>query len=120
MKSGNIVKGARSPIARTAVWVVIGAGLIFFTNPDGNFPLHDDWQYAYPVKTLLENGQLEFQGIFAPNILLQIGWGYVFSLPFGGFSFPGCVILPYCWGSFPFSCCSGFAGALVFLFFMPV
>lgn len=63
------------------------AALIYFTNPIGNFPLNDDWQYAYPVKTLLEKGQLEFQGVFAPNVLLQIIWGFLFCKIAGGFDF---------------------------------
>ncbi len=60
---------------------------IAFVNPSGNFPLNDDWQYAYPVMTLVQQGDLVFQGIFAPNILLQVGWGYLFCKAFGGFDF---------------------------------
>ncbi len=61
-----------------AVWVV---GIY------GNFPLNDDWQYAWPVQQLLERGVLEMQGFFAPNIILQVGWGYLFCAAAGGFDF---------------------------------
>ncbi|HMQ48359.1 MAG TPA: glycosyltransferase family 39 protein [Saprospiraceae bacterium] len=60
---------------------------ILLVNPQGDFPLNDDWQYAYPVKQLLETGQMSFQGYFSPNIVAQVGWGYLFCLIFGGFSF---------------------------------
>lgn len=69
------------------------AGLLFtfltiwFTNPVGDFPLNDDWQYAYPVKSLIEKGQMDFMGVFAPNILLQIVWGFLFCKIAGGFGF---------------------------------
>lgn len=65
------------------VWITC----IIIVNPMGNFPLNDDWQYAYPVKQLLEKGQLGFLGIFAPNIILQVLWGYLFCLTFQVFDF---------------------------------
>jgi len=64
-----------------------GMGLIGWINPAGDFPLNDDWQYAWPVKQLLEEGRLGFKGYFAPNILLQVLWGYLFCLPFDGFDY---------------------------------
>ncbi|MBI5913811.1 MAG: hypothetical protein HY842_00400, partial [Bacteroidetes bacterium] len=73
---------------RVSLSIFIPAALaVLLTNPAGNFPLNDDWQYAYPVKTLVEQNLLEFKGIFAPNILLQIGWGYLFCKLGGGFGF---------------------------------
>lgn len=61
--------------------------LIFIVNPLGNFPLNDDWRYAYPVMSWLENGYISMSDDFAPTILLQVIWAYLFSLPFGEFSF---------------------------------
>ena len=55
--------------------LMIWLALIIIVNPIGNFPLNDDWQYAYPVKQIIEEGQFEMQGYFAPNIVLQVGWG---------------------------------------------
>ena len=60
---------------------------VLFTGPMGNFPIGDDWQYSYPVKTWLEDGKMEYKGIFAPNILLQVVWGYLFCKIAGGFDF---------------------------------
>lgn len=60
---------------------------ILFTEPVGNFPIGDDWQYSYPVKTWIEHGVMEFKGIFAPNVLLQVAWGFLFCKIGGGFDF---------------------------------
>ncbi len=69
-------------------WLVLGAGLLFFIDPRGDFPLNDDWQYAYPVQQLVEQGRFEMKGQFAPTIVLQVGWGYLFCQVWGGdFSF---------------------------------
>lgn len=65
------------------IWVL----LCFFINPILNTPVTDDWRYAYPVKSLIETEHLTIKSIFAPNILFQIVWGYLFCLIGGGFSF---------------------------------
>lgn len=61
--------------------------LIWLIGPGGDFPLNDDWQYAYPVKQLVEQGRFEMQGRFAPNIVLQVVWGWLFCAVAGKFSF---------------------------------
>ncbi len=71
------------PLLLTAFWLL----LILLVNPMGNFPLNDDWQYAYPVKQWIETGQIVMQGRFAPNIIGQVVWGYLSCLPFGVFDF---------------------------------
>lgn len=74
------------------LWYFLGLSLLWwaavtFVNPIGDFPLNDDWQYAYPVKTLIETGNYDLISVFSPNIFLQVVWGYLFCLPFGEFSF---------------------------------
>lgn len=61
--------------------------VILFVNPVGDFPLNDDWHYGYPVKTLIETGKYELTYGFAPNIFLQVLWGYLFCGISGEFSF---------------------------------
>ncbi len=56
-------------------------------NPMGNFPLNDDWHFAYPVKSLLENGEYRLLSQLPPNIFLHVVWGYLWTWFFGGFSF---------------------------------
>ncbi|TAK40628.1 MAG: hypothetical protein EPO28_09840 [Saprospiraceae bacterium] len=65
----------------------IALAAIMVVNPFGNFPLNDDWQYAFPVKSWVEEGEMKFTGVFAPNILLQVAWGRLFCLLLGGFDF---------------------------------
>ncbi len=68
----------------TFVWLL----LILLIQPQGEFPLNDDWQYAYAVKGLLEDGQLSYRGYFSPIVLIQVLWGYAFHLLLGqSFSF---------------------------------
>lgn len=55
--------------------------LLVIIDPRGDFPINDDWVYAYPVKSLLEHGRFEFLSPFAANLLLQVLWGYLFCLP---------------------------------------
>lgn len=71
------------PLLLSLIWIA----LAFLVNPIGDFPLNDDWQYAYPVKQMVEEGQFSMQGQFAPNILLQVLWGYLSCQVFGGFDF---------------------------------
>jgi hypothetical protein len=66
-----------------AIWVIS----IVMVNPIGDFPLNDDWQYAYPVKQIIEEGRFEMQGYFAPNIVLQVGWGALICSITGKFDF---------------------------------
>jgi hypothetical protein len=54
----------------------------------GDFPLNDDWQYAFGVQSLLETGQLRYRGVFSPIVLTQVGWAALFCECTGaGFSF---------------------------------
>jgi hypothetical protein len=65
-----------------AIWIV----MVILVNPIGDFPLNDDWAYAYSVKVLLEQGDFRLSGWTATNLFPQVLWGALFSLPFG-FSF---------------------------------
>jgi hypothetical protein len=73
----------RGAIALLLVWIAaaLAVGL------SGDFPLNDDWQYAYPVKQWVETGQPSIKARFSPNILTQVVWGALFCKLGGGFSF---------------------------------
>lgn len=60
--------------------------LLIISDIHGNFPLNDDWSYAFSVKTLLEQGKLELTGWVSMPVVTQIIWGYLFTTLFG-FSF---------------------------------
>ncbi|RMF31348.1 MAG: hypothetical protein D6765_01900 [Bacteroidetes bacterium] len=69
------------PLVFFLVALLLGVGL------EGEFPLNDDWRYAYPVKTWLKEGLPRPAVPFAPTLLLQVGWGALFCWVGGGFSF---------------------------------
>lgn len=72
----------RVQLGLTAMWVMVA----FVINPIGEFPINDDWAYAWSVKTLMDGGGFQLSDWAAVNLLPQVLWGSVFSLP-GGFSF---------------------------------
>jgi len=70
-------------------WLILllGMSVVLLVGPRGNFPLNDDWRYAFMVRSLLEEGGFALNSEIAPTILLQALWGYLFTLPGGDFSF---------------------------------
>ena len=70
------------PVLLGLIWIC----MILLANPIGDFPLNDDWAYAYSVQHLLQHGELRFSDWTATNLLGQVVWGALFCLPFG-FSF---------------------------------
>ncbi|NND07525.1 MAG: hypothetical protein HKN87_14200 [Saprospiraceae bacterium] len=53
---------------------------VILVNPIGNFPLNDDFQYAYAVDQLWETGVFSLGHRISPNIFLQVSWGYLWTL----------------------------------------
>jgi len=51
--------------------------------PLGNFPLNDDWSYAWTTKQLCEHGRIELLPWSAPSLLIQIGYGAALCKIFG-------------------------------------
>ncbi len=70
-------------------WLIllIGMLLIILVGPKGNFPLNDDWRYAYMVRSLWVDGRPALNSQIAPTMILQAYWGYLFVLLAGYFSF---------------------------------
>ena len=60
--------------------------MILLVNPVGDFPLNDDWVYAFSVKSLLENSYFQIHSSSSANVGPQIYWGALFCIP-QGFSF---------------------------------
>jgi 4-amino-4-deoxy-L-arabinose transferase-like glycosyltransferase len=55
--------------------------------PAGDFPLNDDWAYAWSVRHFLETGELRISEWASAAALLQVYWGALFAKFAGGFSF---------------------------------
>ena len=52
----------------------------------GNFPLGDDWAYAWPVRSLCEHGEIDLLPWTGASVVAQIGYGAALCKQFG-FSF---------------------------------
>ncbi len=60
--------------------------IAFFINPVLELPLYDDWSFSKPVKNLTEGEPLQFTDWTSMNLITNVLWGYLFTLP-DGFSF---------------------------------
>jgi hypothetical protein len=76
----------RADPAALAALVLLWLAMAAIAGPVGEFPINDDWAYAYSVRALVEEHELRFSGWTATNLLTQTLWGGLFALPFG-FSF---------------------------------
>lgn len=70
------------PFAFLVLWVAV----ILVVNPRGEFPLNDDWSYAWSVRSLVEDHVLNFTGWVSMPLIAQIAWGSLFTA-LAGFSF---------------------------------
>ncbi len=79
---GNFIKKYES-----FIFLVIGMIIVLLVNPKGNFPLNDDWRYAFMVQSMLQEGNFALNSEIAPTILFQAVWGYLFLTFTDFFSF---------------------------------
>ncbi len=70
---------------------------ILYVNPEGNFPLDDDWAYAKPVKSFVEQGHFAFIGFPAMTLIGHTLWGTLFCKLLG-FSFTVLRFSTLVWG----------------------
>jgi hypothetical protein len=63
-----------------AIWLLL-------VSPNGNFPLNDDWAYAWSVRRLLTTGELHISQWSSATSVFPIYWGALFAWLAGGFSF---------------------------------
>lgn len=64
------------------VWILMAA----ITDPRGEFPLNDDWNYALSVRSLVQDGTFRMTFPTTMTLVTQVLWGALFCIPFG-FSF---------------------------------
>ena len=80
--------------ARAPFLLAVGASIAFVYTlwllvawPAGDFPLNDDWAYAWSVRHFLETGELRISEWASAAAVLQVFWGALFAKLAGGFSF---------------------------------
>jgi len=67
------------PLAIVALW----ASAIAFTNPRGNFPIDDDWDFALAAWRFAETGHFHFTAFTAVSLRAQVLWGALWTRVFG-------------------------------------
>ncbi len=60
--------------------------IILLVNPQGNFPLNDDWVHGHTVQSLLYEHKLDFYEFTGPILIAQTFYGFIISL-ITGFSY---------------------------------
>lgn len=87
--SGSQAAGSRARygFAVCASIAVVYALWLLLAWPRGDFPLNDDWAYAWSVRHLLETGELRISQWAAAAAIVPVYWGALFSQLAGGFSF---------------------------------
>jgi hypothetical protein len=68
------------------VVVLAAAGMVALIGLRGNFPLSDDWSYAFAVRSLCDSGTLRMLPWTGATLVVQAGYGAVLCALFG-FSF---------------------------------
>jgi len=68
-------------------FVILYALWFSLVSPQGEFPLNDDWAYAWSVRHLLQTGELRISEWISATVVFQIYWGALFAQLAGGFSF---------------------------------
>ncbi|MCS6801348.1 MAG: glycosyltransferase family 39 protein [Chloroflexota bacterium] len=70
-------------LAPLVIVTLLWAGGALLTQPWGEFPLNDDWDYAKSARALAERGAVEISPEARVTLVAQAAWGALFSLPFG-------------------------------------
>lgn len=78
----NVLKKYKDQITLTILWFLI----ILIVNPQGDFPLNDDWCYGKSVKTLTDYGYFKLYNWGEMTLVAHVYFGYFFT-NFFGFSF---------------------------------
>lgn len=82
-KQSKFRKGASiDMLCITLLWLAS----LGISNPNGDFPLNDDWSYGLAVKHLLEDGYFSPTGWTSMPLITNVLWGLLFCVP-KGFSF---------------------------------
>lgn len=76
----------RSELAHLGGLTALFGLAVLLVDPRGDFPLNDDWGYGPAVRTLVEEGRLQFTDWQSMPLLTHVLWGALFCLP-AGFSY---------------------------------
>ncbi len=80
------MRAALGWLLAVAVVLAVNAGVVYLVGVHGNFPLSDDWAYAWPVRSLCEQGEIDLLPWTGASAIAQVGYGAVLCKKLG-FSF---------------------------------
>ncbi|MFT4571106.1 MAG: hypothetical protein ACI8TX_002111 [Hyphomicrobiaceae bacterium] len=69
-----------------AAVAVLFAAVVVLVGPTGDFPLSDDWAFAWAARTLCEDGSIQILPWTGATMVLQAAWGAL-ACRIAGFSF---------------------------------
>jgi hypothetical protein len=69
------MRAALGWLLAVAVVLAVNAGVVYLVGVHGNFPLGDDWAYAWPVRSLCEQGEIDLLPWTGASAVVQIGYG---------------------------------------------
>jgi len=89
MEVGRPVPERRVDFVLAAVGAVAGVYALWLlaASPLGEFPLNDDWAYAWSVRHLLQTGELRISEWTSASAVFPVYWGALAAMLSGGFSF---------------------------------
>jgi len=67
----------------TATIVIAFAAAVAITDPRGNFPLDDDWDFTLTTWNLVQNGTIQHTPFTSAVAVLQYLWGALWTVVFG-------------------------------------
>ena len=70
-------------VAELAILIVIWAAAMVVVWPRGNFPLHDDWDFALATWNFARTGHFHFTQFTAVSLRAQVLWGALWTKLFG-------------------------------------
>src|SRR5579884_3418460 len=86
-------EAARRPrMVDVAIIVIVFAIAVAITNPIGNFPLDDDWDFSLSTWHLVHAGQVQHTPFTSNIAVLQYFWGALWTILFGESS----TVLRFC------------------------
>jgi 4-amino-4-deoxy-L-arabinose transferase-like glycosyltransferase len=80
---GSAFRLLPSDFIELLVIIIVWAAAIAFIDPRGNFPLHDDWDFAIATFNFARSGHFEFTNFTAVSLRAMVLWGAAWTGIFG-------------------------------------
>src|SRR5947209_12673264 len=81
--AGESTRLTRHDLLAIAALVAVFAAAVAIVDPRGNFPLDDDWDFAFGAWTLAKFGVIQHTPFTVAIAVLQYCWGALWTLAFG-------------------------------------